>query len=91
MRICAVILNYFGAEDTIACVRQLCTQNIERVCVVDNSTDTDQAARLAAAFAGQDKIVLLETGKNIGFAAGVNYGLRHLPLSDFDAVLVLEQ
>ncbi len=89
MRICAVILNYFGAEDTIACARQLCTQNIERVCVVDNSADADQAARLADAFAGQDTIVLLETGKNIGFAAGINYGLRHLPLSDFDAVLVL--
>ena len=89
MRICAVILNYFGAEDTIACVQQLCTQNIERVCVVDNSADADQAALLAAAFAGQDTIVLLETGKNIGFAAGINYGLRHLQLPDFDAVLVL--
>ena len=89
MLICAVILNYFGAEDTIACARQLCTQNIKRVYVVDNSADADQAARLAVAFAGQGTIVLLETGKNIGFAAGINYGLRHLPLSDFDAVLVL--
>ena len=89
MRMCAVILNYFGAEDTIACARQLCAQKIERVCVVDNSADADQAARLAAAFAGQDTIVLFETGKNIGFAAGINYGLQHLPLSDFDAALVL--
>jgi GT2 family glycosyltransferase len=89
MRICAVILNYFGTEDTIACALQLCAQNIDRVCVVDNSADADQAARLAAAFAGQGTLVLLETGKNIGFAAGINYGLRHLQLSDFDAVLVL--
>ncbi len=89
MRICAVILNYFGAEDTIACVRQLCRQPVERVCVVDNSADSDQTARLTAAFAGQDRIILLETGKNAGFAAGVNYALRRMPLSDFDAILVL--
>lgn len=89
MRICAVTLNYFGAEDTIACTNQLCRQQVERVCVVDNSADTGQAARLTGAFAGQKKIMLLETGENVGFAAGVNYGLRRLTLSDFDAVLVV--
>ncbi len=89
MRICAIILNYYGAEDTIACTRLICRQKVDRVCVVDNSADTDQAARLTKAFAGQKKITLLKTEKNLGFAAGVNYGLRHLPLSDFDAILVL--
>jgi GT2 family glycosyltransferase len=89
MRICAVILNYFGAEDTIACARLLYQQKVEHVCVVDNSADANQAARLAGAFAGQERVTLLETDKNIGFSAGVNYGLRRLPLSDFDAVLVV--
>lgn len=89
MRICAVMLNYYGAGDTITCVRQLYDQNIERICVVDNSADTAQAARLAGAFEGMDKIVLFETGENIGFSAGVNHALKKLQLSDFDAVLVL--
>jgi len=89
MRICAVILNYYGAADTIACADQLSRQPVEHICVVDNSADTDQSARLTQAFAGQDRIVLLTTEKNLGFAAGVNHALQQVPLSDFDAVLVL--
>jgi GT2 family glycosyltransferase len=83
------MVNYYGAEDTIACVRQLYVQNIERICVVDNSADTAQAVLLADAFAGMDKLALFETGENVGFSAGVNHALKRLQLSDFDAVLVL--
>jgi len=89
MKICALILNYFGADDTIACVRQLCSQPLEHVCVVDNSADQSETARLSRAFAGISKVGLLATGENAGFAAGVNHGLRSLCQSDFDAVLVL--
>jgi len=88
MRICAVVLNYFGADDTIACVQQLCLQNVACVCIVDNSADKIQTERLSKTFSGQDRVMVLETGSNAGFAAGVNYGLQHLPLSDFDAVLI---
>ncbi len=88
MRLCAITLNYFGADDTIACVRQLCSQAVDRVCVVDNSADPGQAARLFEAFAGDAGVRVLETGKNTGFAAGVNYGIRRLQ-PDCDAVLVL--
>ena len=89
MRICAVVLNYFGVDDTIACVQQLCLQKVTSVCVVDNSADGVQAARLTEAFHGQDQVLVLETGRNAGFAAGINHALQHLPLSDFDAVLIL--
>jgi len=89
MRLCAITLNYFGADDTIACVRQLCSQPVDHVCVVDNSADPGQAARITEAFAGHAGVRVLETGKNMGFAAGVNYGLRRLHLPDYDAVLVV--
>lgn len=89
MRLCSIILNYFGADDTIACVRQLCSQQVDRICIVDNSADPDQAARLSGVFAGQTSIQVIETGQNTGFAAGVNYCLRRLHLPDYDAVLVL--
>lgn len=89
MRICAVVLNYFGVNDTIACVQQLCLQNIACVCVVDNSADGVQAARLCEAFHRHDQVLVLETGRNAGFAAGINHALQYLPLSDFDAVLIL--
>jgi N-acetylglucosaminyl-diphospho-decaprenol L-rhamnosyltransferase len=89
MRVCAIILNYFGAADTAACVQQLCGQSIHAMCIVDNSADPDEAERLAAACAGHAHVRMLATGSNAGFAAGVNYGLRSLNLSDIDAVLIL--
>jgi len=89
MRLCSVILNYFGADDTIACARQLCSQHVKRIWGVDNSADPDQAARLSGAFARETSVQVLETGRNTGFAAGVNYCLRRLHLPDYDAVLVL--
>jgi len=88
MRLCAITLNYFGADDTIACVNQLCSQPVDHVYVVDNSADRDQAARITAAFSGKNRVQVLETGNNTGFAAGVNYGLRRLDPA-VDAVLVV--
>jgi len=89
MRLCAITLNYFSADETVECVRQLCSQQVDRICIVDNSADPDQSARLCGAFAGETGVQVLATEKNMGFAGGVNYGLRRLHLPDYDAVLVI--
>lgn len=89
MKICAVILNYFGADDTIACVRQLLRQPLERICVADNSADRAETGRLAETFAPHSRVHLLDTGTNCGFAGGINHCLRSQCLPDFDAVLVM--
>lgn len=46
----------------------------QQVIVVDNASKDDGVARIRAGFPDVD---LLEPGGNLGFAAGVNYGVRH--------------
>lgn len=55
----------------------------QQVIVVDNASKDDTVARVRARF---PDVVLLEPGKNLGFAAGVNYGVRH---ADAEFVLLL--
>jgi len=35
--VCAIILDYFGADKTVACLRSLLDQELDSVLVVDNS------------------------------------------------------
>ena len=51
--------------------------------------DADARGAAAELLFGQDQVLVLETGRNAGFAAGTNHALQHLPLSGFDAVLIL--
>lgn len=80
--ICAIILDYFGADKTEACLRSLIGQGLDTVCVVDNSAAPEASASLLAAVdrvrASADyRIEVLSPWKNLGFAKGVNYALRH--------------
>lgn len=55
-----------------------------RVLVVDNGS-RDESVRIAR---GYDGVAAIETGANLGFAGGINVGLRHLP-PDVPAVAIL--
>lgn len=70
-----LVLNYRDAIRTIACVRGLLSAGVENVLVVDNS-GTDAGMLRADQFSGwAPGVVLLDVGKNLGFAAGVNLGV----------------
>lgn len=75
--VCAVVLNYFAAEKTANCIRSVSFQPLQRIIVVDNSADEQEAKRLAEAL---DR-VMLDAGtelkisansQNLGFARAVN-------------------
>jgi GT2 family glycosyltransferase len=70
-----VILNWNGWQDTIECLEALkhCTYTNLSIAVVDNGSTNDSVARINAS---RPDILLLETGKNLGFAAGNNIGIR---------------
>lgn len=75
-KVVCVILNWNGWQDTIVCLdalRQMTYPNLTLV-VVDNGSTNDSVAQIEAA---HPDILLLETGKNLGFAAGNNYGIRY--------------
>ena len=71
-----VVVNYRGADDTIACLRalgELDYPRLEVICV-DNASPGDDADRIRAAV---PSATLVPAGSNLGFAGGCNLGARH--------------
>jgi GT2 family glycosyltransferase len=70
----AVVLNYNGRDETLACLESLRASDWPRMTtiVVDNGSDDDIAAAVAARF----EVTLVRNGANLGFAGGMNAGLR---------------
>ena len=85
-----VVLNWNGAEDTIACLRSLQTLHYRNVrfAVVDNGSTDGSGAMLRRAV-HDESTDLIETGKNLGFAGGNNVGIRHALDQGADFILVL--
>lgn len=78
-RVSVILVNYRGAEHTVACLRALREDldyppdRLQIVCV-DNDSGDDSVARIRAA---APDITLVEAGANLGFAGGCNLGARH--------------
>ncbi|HWC81268.1 MAG TPA: glycosyltransferase [Pseudonocardiaceae bacterium] len=74
-----IVVNYRGAEHTIACLRALRAEldypaeRLQLVCV-DNGSGDGSLARLRAEV---DGVTYVDAGENLGFAGGCNLGARH--------------
>ena len=74
-----VVVNYRGADDTVACLRALRdeldwpAEALELICV-DNASDDGSAQRIAAAV---PQARLIRSATNTGFAGGCNLGVSH--------------
>lgn len=75
-RVACIVLNWNGWKDTVQCLAALqrCTHSQLTTIVVDNGSTDNSASRIRLEF---PQIFLLETGKNLGFAAGNNVGIRY--------------
>ncbi len=72
---CSVILvTYNSAENIVPCLRALADEDCEIV-VVDNASQDDTEAKVEA-FRAEHPLELLRISRNLGFAAGVNHGVR---------------
>lgn len=73
-----VIVNWNGRDDTLAAVRSCLalTYPAFTIAVVDNGSTNDSVPVLREAFAAEERVVLLETGRNLGFAGGNNVAIR---------------
>jgi N-acetylglucosaminyl-diphospho-decaprenol L-rhamnosyltransferase len=82
-RICAIILDYFGAEKTQQCVQSLVGQGLTTVYILDNSGSESAAEKLREALVPvtaakpEFSVVILTAGKNLGFGRGVNFVLSY--------------
>lgn len=83
MNVCAIILDYFGAENTERCLISLAHQGIKTIYLVDNSGCPSASAQLHKVVDSvrskrvDYNVEIISAGKNLGFARGVNYALSH--------------
>ena len=86
--ITGIILNWNGAQDTLACLESLTDVSYPHfaILVVDNGSTDDSVKVIQTAF---PDIELVETGENLGFAGGNNVGLRHALAMNTDYALLL--
>jgi len=87
-KICAIILNYFGYEDTKHCVESLNNEEIP-IIIVDNSAEKNEFSKLTHTFKDQKHIRVISPGTNLGFAKGVNFALRWAISKDYNLFLLL--
>ena len=77
--VCFVILHYMALEETVVCVESI-LNNVEgekRVIIVDNASPNGSVKDLRDRYGGNPLVDVLETGANLGFARGNNYGYRY--------------
>lgn len=90
-QILAVVLNWnSGPRDLVACVESLLEQtDVDlTVMIVDNDSMDSSFERASTAFSREPRVVLLQTGANLGYAGGNNWALRH-PLVEDSSTPVL--
>ncbi len=84
----AVVLNWNGLSDTLACLASLsaCSYPSLSVIVVDNGSRQSPAAEIAQRRPG---VEVIENSNNMGYAAGNNVGIRRALAAGADFVWVL--
>ncbi|WP_430388216.1 glycosyltransferase [Dyella sp. 20L07] len=72
-----LLLNYRDAVRSVACIDSLIAEGISRIVVWDNSEDAGvSAAQIREVYEDDSRISVEVSTHNLGFAAGVNHGLR---------------
>jgi GT2 family glycosyltransferase len=87
-KIAIVVLNWNGKKDTLEClesIRKIDYQNFD-VIVVDNGSRDDSVKAIEKEF---PEVNVLETGDNLGYAGGNNYGIRYAIRNGADYILLL--
>lgn len=70
----AVVVNWNAGAHLVACVRTVVEAGAGEVIVVDNGSTDDSLAQLgSAAF---ERVRVVRTGRNLGYGAGINHGVR---------------
>jgi len=81
--VCAIVLDYYGAEKTKKCLISLIGQGLKTVYILDNSDKSEAAATLRQAVnevqvQGPDfELEVISAGQNLGFGKGVNSVIAH--------------
>ena len=85
-----VILNYQTFSDTIDFVRQIKLQKevIINILIVDNCSSNDSFNILLDNYKSDDKVKVIQSERNGGYAYGNNFGFRYLKGKEADFILI---
>ena len=75
-----ITINFNGCKDTIELIDSLqrVVHSISwEMVVVDNDSLRDEASLLSTTFAADQRVIIVRSDSNLGFAGGNNLGLRH--------------
>lgn len=87
-QVAIIILNWNGQTDTLACLASLSHLDYPacHIVVVDNGSNDDSVAAIGSAY---PRVILLETGDNLGYVGGNNVGLDYARTLGVDYALLL--
>ena len=85
-----VILNFNGWQETLTCVDAVLKQTYKdfHIYLIENGSKDDSIEKLKD-FENHDKITYIKNPKNLGFAGGVNQGIRYAIENDYEYVALL--
>ena len=77
--VCFVILHYMALEETILCVESIrgSVEGEKKIIVVDNCSPNGSIKGLEKKYQDAGDVDVLETGENLGFAKGNNFGYAY--------------
>lgn len=85
-----VILNFNGWEETLSCIDAVLSQTYKdfHVMLIENGSKDESLEKLAH-FENNEKITFVKQPVNLGFAGGVNVGIRHAIEHDYEYIVLL--
>lgn len=83
-----IVLNWNSSEDTTRCIRSLEALDYSnfRIVIVDNASQDGSESILRGRF---PQYPFIQTGKNLGYGGGNNYGIRHALKEGADYVWIV--
>ena len=83
-----IVLNWNGFEDTVECIGSLKKQSYPnyKILIVDNGSTDGSDELLKKEF---PELAFIQTGKNSGYAGGMNAGMRHVLASRAEYIILL--
>ena len=83
-----VVLNWNGIDDTKECLESLQAQSYEnyKIAIVENGSVDNSVEELDKLSAKNPDLIIIKNKRNLGFAGGVNTGIRYALKNNFDAV-----
>lgn len=87
MKVCVVVLNWNAYEETIVCLENILKFNIRFTLVLVDNGSTDNSIEKLKPF--ENRVKFIKNTSNLGFAGGVNKGIRWCIKNNFEFVALI--